>query len=61
MDQCLSSDTCTTWKEHVGSPGGRKKRQGQDNKTELLQVCAGAVIQAGDPLIKLDMCYLQEN
>jgi len=41
--------------------GGRKQRLGQDNKTELLQVCAGAVIQAGDPLIRLDMYYLQKN
>lgn len=33
--------------------GGRKQRMGQDNETELLQVCAGAVIQAGDPLLRL--------
>lgn len=69
MHQCLSSDTCTdihevefsTWKEGVGGAGGRKQRLGQDNQTELLQVCAAIVIQPGDTPVRLDMYHLQEN
>lgn len=44
--------------EHLGGAGGRKQRLGQHNKAELLQVGAGAAIEAGDPLARLGVYHL---
>lgn len=45
----------------MGSARGRKKRLGQDGKIDLLRMCAGAVIQVGEPLIRLDILPAGES
>lgn len=62
MHQC--SDIHITWKERVGGAGGKKAKAGtgqEDVTSSGFSSGFFSVIQAGDPLIRLNMYYPQEN